>query len=79
MKNIRMNMSRFDRGVRLVAGILLLVLVVPTSFSALVDSILVLAALVLIGTAVTGFCPLYRLLGVSSLRPTTHEGHTRPL
>lgn len=79
MKNIRTNMSRFDRGGRLIAGILLVVLVAPTSFSPVVDVILLLAALVLIGTALAGFCPLYRLLGVSTLRPSEPGEHARPL
>lgn len=77
--NIRMNMSRFDRGGRLIAGILLLVLVAAAIFSPLVDLVLLLAALVLIGTAATGFCPLYRLLGLSTFRPSTPETHTRSL
>lgn len=36
-------------------------------------------AVVLIGTAIAGFCPLYRLFGLSSLRRTGSEKSTGEL
>lgn len=77
--NIRMNMSTFDRGVRLTVGILLFVLIALATFSTLIEVILLLTAFILVATAVAGFCPLYRLFGLSTLRPGAPERHTRPL
>lgn len=62
------NTGRVDRAVRLVLGIMLLglygALEAPWRY-------LTLLGLVLVATALTGFCPLYRLLGVrTGRRPT---------
>lgn len=59
------NTGGIDRAVRLVLGIMLLglygALEAPWRY-------LTLLGLVLIATALTGFCPLYRLLGISTCR-----------
>ncbi|HEX9755026.1 MAG TPA: DUF2892 domain-containing protein [Gemmatimonadales bacterium] len=59
------NVGRWDRVVRLVAGIMLLGL-----YGALEPPLryLTLLGLLLIGTALTGFCPLYGLFGHSTVR-----------
>lgn len=59
------NTGRLDRVVRLVLGVMLLglygALEAPWRY-------LTLLGLVLVATALTGFCPLYRLLGVRTCR-----------
>lgn len=59
------NAGRVDRAVRLVLGVMLLGL-----FGALESPwrYLTLLGLVLIATALSGVCPLYRLLGISTCR-----------
>lgn len=59
------NVGSPDRVVRLVAGIMLLGL-----YGALEPPLryFTLLGLVLIGTALTGFCPLYSLFGHSTVR-----------
>lgn len=60
------NMGRFDRGVRLVIGVLLLGLfgAVPSPWR-----YITLVGLVFLATAFTGFCPLYHLLGIRRPKP----------
>ena len=64
------NIGSPDRIARLVVGVLLLVLVLfsgmPLLASGLWKTIFTIVGLVLIGTALMRFCPLYRLLGMSS-------------
>lgn len=59
------NAGRVDRAVRLVLGVMLLGLYgaieAPWRY-------LTLLGLVLVATALTGFCPLYRLLGINTCR-----------
>ena len=59
------NVGRADRVIRLVLGVMALGL-----YGALESpwKYLTLLGLVLIVTAVTGFCPLYRFLGLSTCR-----------
>ncbi|MGB7213067.1 MAG: DUF2892 domain-containing protein [Gemmatimonadales bacterium] len=60
------NMGRFDRMVRFILGVLLLGLfgVLPSPWR-----YVTLLGLVLITTAFTGFCPLYRVLGIGRTLP----------
>lgn len=59
------NMATWDRALRLVLGIVVLGL-----YGALLPPwrYLTLIGLIPVGTALTGNCPLYTLVGVSSLR-----------
>jgi hypothetical protein len=61
---VRPNCGVVDRGARLVIGIILLGL-----YGALEPPLrwVTLLGLPLIATAVTGFCPLYTVLGISTL------------
>ena len=62
------NVGTADRLIRLVIGILVLGL-----YGALEPpwKYLTLVGLIPLGTALTGHCPLYTLLGISSRRPST--------
>ena len=59
------NESRFDRGLRVVLGVVLLALVFVGP-----KTLWGLLGLIPLVTGFVGFCPLYRLLGLS----TNHEG-----
>jgi len=67
-----MNVGKVDRVLRLVVGIGVLGL-----YGALESpwKYLTLLGLVLIATAVTGFCPLYRLTGLSTCKRGTQGGY----
>jgi hypothetical protein len=60
------NLSNLDRGIRAILAVVLLVLgsVVLTGTLSVVAYVL---AVVMLLTAVVGFCPLYKLLGISTL------------
>lgn len=68
------NVGVFDRTLRLVAGAMLLGL-----YGALLPpwKYLTLFGLVLIGTALSGRCPVYSLLGISTRSGPTRSGPTR--
>lgn len=68
---MRRNLGGLDRSLRLILGIMLLglygALEPPTRY-------FTLAGLVLVGTALTGQCPVYRLFGLSTCRPEGGRG-----
>lgn len=61
------NTGWLDRGIRLVLGVLLLGL-----YGALEPPLkyFTLFGLVLVGTALTGVCPMYSLFGISTCKPS---------
>ncbi len=69
---IRQNMGILDRVLRLCAGIVLLLLVmfVVAGTSAIVLAVLSLPLLI---PGITGFCPTYTLLGISTKRKEAIE------
>jgi type IV secretory pathway TrbD component len=60
------NVGTVDRAVRVVVGVAALVWAFVTGVTSGLGLALVVVALVLLGTAAIGFCPLYRLLGIST-------------
>jgi hypothetical protein len=58
------NEGNLDRGIRVVAGLILLSLTVVGP-----KSMLGLIGLLPLLTGIVGFCPLYRLLGISTCAP----------
>ncbi len=60
------NESTLDRWLRAVAAILAGVVALAVGSSSVGGVILWIAAAILALTAATGFCPLYRVLGVST-------------
>jgi hypothetical protein len=67
------NMSVLDRVVRAIIAVLIGLLYTFGFISGMWAIVLGIVAIVLLFTAVVGFCPLYRLFGIS----TNHT--TRPL
>jgi hypothetical protein len=64
------NLGRIDRTVRGLVALVALVVAVAVGLGTVTGVILALLAVVMAVTAVAGFCPLYRLLGLSSERHT---------
>lgn len=66
------NLGRIDRGIRLVLGLLLIAAPLLNFPAIWADSTLaygaIIVGLVLAGTAILKFCPLYRVLGLSTCR-----------
>jgi hypothetical protein len=62
---MRENMGTIDRVVRAAVGIAL-VLGAMAAGAPLVKGILALGAVIMVGTALAGFCPLYRVLGLNT-------------
>ena len=67
MINVTRNESDLDRLLRLIAGISLIFLaLLNTSLDSIIRILFLLFAGSLIFTSLTGFCGLYRLLGIST-------------
>ncbi len=59
------NEATLDRGVRLAAGIILLVLVF-TTLAGIWQIGTAIVGLILLATGASGFCPLYALFGITT-------------
>jgi hypothetical protein len=55
-----------DRIVRVVAGVVAVVVALAVGPTSVVGIVLFVVAAILLVTAAVGFCPLYRLLGIST-------------
>lgn len=60
------NVGTVDRAARAVLGVAALVWAFVTGATSGLGLVLLVVAVVLLGTAALGFCPLYRLLGIST-------------
>lgn len=67
------NMGSIDRAIRLVLGVVLIIaplMNVPAIWtSTAFQAVSVIIGLVLVGTASFRFCPLYRIIGISTRKP----------
>ncbi|MCG2802107.1 MAG: DUF2892 domain-containing protein [Cellulomonas sp.] len=68
---MKTNESGIDRGVRAVLGLAAAGAGIAVGAGTLGGIVLLVVAVVLVGTAAVGFCPLYRLFGVSTCRTRT--------
>ena len=66
---MKRNMGRIDKLIRFFLGIAGGVLVYYQVLSGPHSYILLVAIVVLLLTSLTGFCPMYGLLGISSCKP----------
>ncbi|WP_126978122.1 YgaP family membrane protein [Frigidibacter oleivorans] len=64
------NMGTLDRGLRVLAGIVLIILAFGTDFAAtgVLHWVLTVAGAVMLLTAVIGYCPLYSAIGLRTCR-----------
>lgn len=60
------NVGTVDRAARAILGVAALVWAFVTGATGALGLVLIVVAVVLLGTAAVGFCPLYRLLGIST-------------
>ncbi len=60
------NLSSTDRVVRLVAGVVAVAAALLVGVGTSLGVVLLVLAVLLLGTSAVGFCPLYRLLGLST-------------
>ncbi|MGK2852720.1 MAG: YgaP family membrane protein [Microbacteriaceae bacterium] len=67
------NVGTVDRAARAVLGVAALVWAFVTGVTSGLGLVLIVVALVLLGTAAVGFCPLYRLLGLSTDSTRRHS------
>ena len=65
---MRTNEGTADRAIRVVLGIAAIVGAVLVGASSVLGIVLFVAAGILLVTAATGFCPLYRVVGISTCR-----------
>jgi hypothetical protein len=66
------NMGRTDRIIRGAVGVVAVVLAILAGATSGLGIVLWVVAAVMLGTALVGFCPIYRLLGIDTLgRRTT--------
>ncbi len=65
---MKANMAVLDRVVRIALAALVAVLFVTHQLSAVAAIVLGIVAVLFLATSVVGFCPLYRLLGISTKR-----------
>lgn len=65
---MKKNMGSFDRTIRILAAILVAVLYFTHTISGFWAILLGIIAIILVVTSLVNFCPLYKVLGISSCR-----------
>ncbi len=66
------NVGTTDKIARIVLGVVAAVVAFMVGAGSVVGVVLLVVAAILVVTAVTGFCPLYRVLGLSTDRTHAH-------
>ena len=67
------NVNNTDRVIRLILGIIFLATAFLGGVSSVMQVLLVVLAVIALGTGSVRFCPLYRLLGISTVRDRPHS------
>lgn len=64
------NEGNMDRAFRIIVGLALFAIVwfYWGSLGAIVNSVIIIVAMILVATAVAGWCPIYALFGISSCK-----------
>jgi len=65
---MRKNIGTMDKAVRLVVAAIILLLYFTNVVSGVLALVLLIVAIILAGTSLLGFCPLYIPFGISTLR-----------
>jgi hypothetical protein len=63
---VQTNESTVDRGIRIVIALAAVVAAFAVGAGSLLGVVLFLVALIMVVTAAVGFCPLYRVFGLST-------------
>ncbi|HQR27032.1 MAG TPA: DUF2892 domain-containing protein [Nocardioides sp.] len=66
------NVGSSDRIIRLVVAVVAAVVAFMVGAGSVLGILLLVVAAVMLVTAAVGFCPLYRVFGVSTCRPRVH-------
>ncbi len=66
---MKRNMGRIDKIIRFLLGVAGGLLVYYEVVSGSLSYLLLVAVVILLLTSLTGFCPMYGLLGISSCKP----------
>ena len=69
---MKMNMSTLDRVIRYVAAIIFFIIYITGVAPGLLGIGLLSLGVILIATSFIGFCPLYTLIGKSTLKTQSH-------
>ena len=69
---MKKNMSTFDRVIRYVVAIAFFILYISGAATGLLGIALLSLGVILIVTSFIGFCPLYTLIGKSTLKTQSH-------
>ncbi|MFZ2587158.1 MAG: DUF2892 domain-containing protein [Alphaproteobacteria bacterium] len=64
--NLSPNVGTTDRAIRLAVALILVVLAATGVVGGLLATLAVVVALVMVATALLGFCPLYPLVGMNT-------------
>jgi hypothetical protein len=67
------NESTLDRGIRAVIGLAAIIGAFVVGLGSVLGIVLVVVGAILALTAATGFCPLYRVLGLSTSKVAQHR------
>ncbi len=67
------NESTVDRVIRLIIAIVAGVAALKVGLGSLLGILLLVVAVIMLVTAAVGFCPLYRLFGMSTNRTASHR------
>ncbi len=67
---MKANINKTDKLIRLVIAIALVVLYMTDLVTGTAGIVLLIAAAVLVATALINFCPIYRILGISTKKKT---------
>jgi Inner membrane protein YgaP-like, transmembrane domain len=66
------NVGSTDKLIRIVVGLVAAIAAFATGAGTVLGIVLLVVAAVMLVTAFTGFCPLYRLAGVNTCKVRTH-------
>ena len=67
------NESGLDRIIRLVLGVVALIAAFAVGLGSIGGIILAIVGVVMLFTAAVGFCPIYRVLGLSTTKATAQK------
>jgi predicted Na+-dependent transporter len=65
LKDMKINMNKTDRALRLLIATVLIALIISRSLSGAWEIVLWIVSIIFIATAFIGSCPLYKLLGIN--------------
>jgi type IV secretory pathway TrbD component len=68
------NESTIDRGIRVVAGVVAAIVAFVVGIGSVLGIVLAVVGVVLLATGAVGFCPLYRVLGISTCAVPASKG-----